>query len=157
MRQGAPEAGLIPASAQASREPPLPGAAATLTEPVRAATPEFLATAEPRLVPGPHQASAQDRSGIAAALRTLLDARPPNAAAGEVPVASAEARTPAMEGDSPARPTTEFAGSGVTVHIGEIVVAPEPRGGPPASAPRPAWQPPVSLADYRASRARQWR
>ena len=44
------------------------------------------------------------------------------------------------------------------IHIGEIVIAPEP--GPPSTAERlaaPAWQPPVALAEYRAARARERR
>ena len=46
--------------------------------------------------------------------------------------------------------------AGVTIHIGEIVIAPEPRAASD-TGPRPAWQPPLSLSDYRASRARERR
>lgn len=157
--QEAPEAGLIPPTEQASREPPglRAAAAAPSTGPVGPATLERPAIMEPRLVPGSHPAaSPQDRSGLAAALRSLLDPSPSAAATPVAPIAAAEAGTSATEADSPAQPATQSAASGVTVHIGEIVIAPEPRGRPPESAPRPAWQPPVSLADYRASRARNW-
>lgn len=41
------------------------------------------------------------------------------------------------------------------IHIGEIVIAPEPPAPLRERAPSPAWQPPLSLADYRASRARE--
>lgn len=46
---------------------------------------------------------------------------------------------------------------GLTIHIGEIVVAPEPRTAGRKATPRPAWQPPMSLAEYRATRARERR
>lgn len=40
------------------------------------------------------------------------------------------------------------------IHIGELVIAPEPRALEPAAAPVPQWQPPLSLDAYRASRSR---
>jgi hypothetical protein len=41
------------------------------------------------------------------------------------------------------------------IHIGELVIAPEPRA-PMREAPPPAaWEPPMSLAHYRASRSRE--
>ena len=46
---------------------------------------------------------------------------------------------------------------GLTIHIGEIVVAPEPVPAPGAAPSPPPWQPPLSLSDYRARRAQERR
>lgn len=40
------------------------------------------------------------------------------------------------------------------IHIGELVIAPEPRAPQRDAAPAASWVPPLSLADYRASRER---
>lgn len=40
------------------------------------------------------------------------------------------------------------------IHIGELVIAPEPRAPQHEAAAPAAWAPPLSLADYRASRTR---
>jgi hypothetical protein len=41
------------------------------------------------------------------------------------------------------------------IHIGELVIAPEQRAPVREEAPRKVWEPPLSLADYRASRSRE--
>ncbi len=43
----------------------------------------------------------------------------------------------------------------ITIHIGEIVVAPE-NPPPAATHKRKAWTPPVSIDEYRARRAKEW-
>lgn len=66
-----------------------------------------------------------------------------------VPVAT----VPAATMDSAAAASSEQAA--LQIHIGELVIAPEPRAPVHEAAPRAAWQPPLSLADYRASRSRE--
>ena len=45
----------------------------------------------------------------------------------------------------------------LTIHIGEIVVAPEPGAAAPIAPSPPPWQPPLSLSEYRARRAQERR
>jgi hypothetical protein len=68
-----------------------------------------------------------------------------------VPVATVPAAT--ME-SAAAAPTEQAA---LQIHIGELVIAPAPRAPVHEAAPRAAWEPPLSLADYRASRSRERR
>jgi hypothetical protein len=45
----------------------------------------------------------------------------------------------------------------LTIHIGEIVIAPDPARPQGEMQLRDRWQPPLSLDDYRARRAREWK
>ena len=45
----------------------------------------------------------------------------------------------------------------LTIHIGEIVVAPEPGSAAHSAPSPPPWQPPLSLSEYRARRAQERR
>ena len=77
--------------------------------------------------------------------------------------------TPEPAARSPALPATDMgeptlaggaepaARGGLTIHIGEVVIAPEPRAPQREKAQGPAWQPPLSLAEYRETRARERR
>jgi hypothetical protein len=65
------------------------------------------------------------------------------------------ATVPAATMDSAAAAPTEQ--GALQIHIGELVIAPEPRAPVHEAAPRAAWEPPLSLADYRASRSRERR
>ena len=114
---------------------------------------------EAYITPGTHRSD-----NLTAAVMRLLD---PSAAGADepgpprlAPQAERPARLEARESvgaGRPADPTPSDASpAGVTIHIGEIVIAPEPRAASD-TGPRPAWQPPLSLSDYRASRARERR
>lgn len=59
---------------------------------------------------------------------------------------------PATMGTAAAAPTEQ---APLQIHIGELVIAPEPRAPVREAGPRAAWEPPMSLADYRASRSRE--
>ena len=54
-------------------------------------------------------------------------------------------------------PIDPVAAPALTIHIGEIVVAPEPGPASPAAPSPPPWQPPLSLSEYRARRAQERR
>lgn len=75
-----------------------------------------------------------------------------------VPGAPAEPATADPFNPSPAKISEAPAGASpqqpLQIHIGELVIAPEPRAPEPAAMPTPQWQPPLSLDAYRASRSR---
>jgi hypothetical protein len=122
---------------------------------------------QPKLIqarPEPVRASRPD--SLTAAVMQLLD--PSTAGTGEPPAQPAaprpeppawhDERQESLDGRAPADPAkAERPSGGVTIHIGEIVVAPEPRAPARHAGPRAAWQPPLSLSEYRASRARERR
>ena len=61
-------------------------------------------------------------------------------------------------GASAARVTADPAAApALTIHIGEIVVAPEPGPSAHSAQSPPPWQPPLSLSEYRARRAQERR
>jgi hypothetical protein len=65
------------------------------------------------------------------------------------PVVPVQAATMDMPAVGPTEPAP------LQIHIGELVIAPEPRPPVHETGPRAAWEPPLSLADYRASRSRE--
>ena len=161
--QAAPvSAAAVAAPGEASAAPPRVEPSAPAAD---APSDERPRAAEPRLVPVRSDPAGTHRSdNLTAAVMRLLD---PSAAGADepgpprlAPQAERPARLEARESvgaGRPADPTPSDASpAGVTIHIGEIVIAPEPRAASD-TGPRPAWQPPLSLSDYRASRARERR
>jgi hypothetical protein len=135
----------IEAAARIPTDPPLPAAAARA-----AASPRFeerragsLSSAMMQLL-GPQMAETYP-GAPAPEPQPALDALAATGSA--VPVAAAPAATSAA-----AAPTEQ---APLQIHIGELVIAPEPRAPVREPAPRAAWEPPLSLADYRASRSRE--
>ncbi|MCW4460946.1 hypothetical protein OK349_04450 [Sphingomonas sp. BT-65] len=127
------------------------------------------AASSPVLLP-PHgvqraQPHPRQTDSLSAAVMQLLapDYVPPAAAPGttsppvreDVQMRSDRPAVPAVSAPMPA--SARAPEPGLTIHIGEIVVAPEPRPAAREPAPRPVWQPPLSLAEYRATRARERR
>ncbi|WP_343519445.1 hypothetical protein [Sphingomonas sp.] len=149
---------------------PQPATAAAPLAPADATAPPA-----PGAVPGPVPVSSgstrraqyrpRQTDSLSAAVMQLLAPDP------AAPSATREAPPPPrtdtpLRNDCPSPPTVSAPAPepprrasepGLTIHIGEIVVAPEPHPAPRQAAPRPAWQPPLSLADYRATRARERR
>ena len=159
-----------PQTAPAAPDPvaALEAAAVEMLAPVAAGAPsQSERVTEPRLVPArPQPVRPQGPDNLAAAVMQLLNPTPPGAGEpGAQPIAPLFEPT-ARRGEQresfgekvPVDPApVDRSAGGVTIHIGEIVVAPEPRAPPRESGAHPAWQPPLSLSEYRASRARERR
>ncbi len=126
------------------------------------------AMAKDSLVPAPAQRAEERRAdSLSSALMQLLgpdaaetagapEAQPqrraPVAAGPPVSTASAPAETASACLDAGPRAAPDPAP--LQIHIGELIIAPDPR--PPLHQAAPAaWEPPLSLADYRASRGRE--
>lgn len=168
----APPASRAAAQADEAAVEPPPGAPLPTSAPSAPASPIAQPSAGPAIPvrPSPrdtHRAQPHPRQAdsLSAAVMQLLAPDP------AAPVAPREATLAPVRDNAPvgrersAIPTVSApvpipahaaAEPGLTIHIGEIVVAPEPR---PAreTASRPVWQPPLSLAEYRATRARERR
>lgn len=150
---------------------PHPATPAPTPTPDAPATPITWPAPGPMSDPGsPPAARAQPRprqtDSLSAAVMQLLapDTMAPAAAREAEPDrsrdrAQVQSNRPAVLAVSAQAPASERAPTepGLTIHIGEIVVAPEPRPAAREAAPRPAWQPPLSLAEYRATRTRERR
>lgn len=94
---------------------------------------------------------------LARALARLLpEADAPEASAARLMPPEPVVPPPAAVPAPPAAPQPERA-QPVTIHIGEIVIAPDPppqAATPPRPAARPRWEPQLSLAEYREQRRR---
>lgn len=111
----------------------------------------------PRAQPGERAADS-----LSAAVRQLLGpaaaAAPPAAALPNRSAPPATARPGRTDSPAGAPPPAAAAPAGgpspLHIHIGELVIAPEPRAPQREAAPAAPWAPPLSLAEYRASRER---
>jgi hypothetical protein len=129
----------LPAAAARAARLPLPRAERPPRFEERRA--DSLSTAVLQLI-GPPMAAAH------AGVPTPEPRRAPDASATARP-GDPGAPVPAQTMDAAAAGPTEQAP--LQIHIGELVIAPEPR----APVRETAWEPPLSLADYRASRSRE--
>lgn len=110
-----------------------------------------------------HEQTALRPPDLQAAIAQLLGGT--TEAAPAPPVASSGATTPPPRNEpkveaenTPATSNealTDTDAQPITIHIGEIVVAPE-NPPPTATHKRQAWTPPVSIDEYRARRAKEW-
>lgn len=133
------------AAARAAPWPPLPRVERPLRFEERRA--DSLSTAVMQLL-GPQMAETSPGAPTPEP-RPALDAFATTGLA--VPVAPVPAATMDAAAAAPAEQAP------LQIHIGELVIAPELRAPVREAAPRAAWEPPLSLADYRASRSRERR
>lgn len=158
----------VPASvAEAADDAMVAMGEARLTDPRPSAERESAAPpAEPRPQPPRDFPRAQPgeraADSLSAAVLQLLGpaaaAAPPAAASPDRPTPPATAWPGGTDtpSDSPLPAAAAPAGGPppLHIHIGELVIAPEPRAPQREAAPAAPWAPPLSLAEYRASRER---
>lgn len=96
----------------------------------------------------------ENGNGTAEAGATIAGTFPPEPQRGIGESVHAERQPGANAAQVTADPASAPA---LTIHIGEIVVAPEPGSASQSAPSPPPWQPPLSLSEYRARRAQERR